>query len=154
MNSGLNRRGLLLGVAAVAVAATSHSALSGTDLPSVVAFRNPGCGCCENWAKLMEKARFKITMSDDPDLVARHKSLGVPEALTGCHVSQIGRYIVEGHVPVEDILRLLHEQPDATGLAVPGMPLGSPGMETDAEPEKYAVLIFNRDGTSKVYSQH
>jgi hypothetical protein len=115
---------------------------------------NPGCQCCGNWANLMEQAGFMITMSDDPDLAARRKALGVPELLTGCHLAQIGRYIIEGHVPVDDILRLLDEQPDAMGLAVPGMPAGSPGMETESNAEKYSVLLFEADGTSKIYSQH
>jgi hypothetical protein len=155
MNSGLNRRKVLLGAgAAAAFAATSQPGWSENELPEVNAFRNPGCGCCGNWAKLMEQAGFKITMTDDPDLAGRRKSLGVPEALGGCHFAQVGRYIIEGHVPVSDILRILDEQPDAMGLAVPGMPAGSPGMETEGQVEKYSVLIFKPDGSSEVYRQY
>ena len=149
----MNRRSLMLAlVAGCAFRAGGVAAEAG--LPKVVAYRNPGCGCCEKWAGLLEKAGFAVTMTEDPDLAARRKSLGIPELVVGCHLAQIGRYTIEGHVPVEDILRVLDEQPEAMGLAVPGMPAGSPGMETEGEADRYSVLIFNRDGTSKVYSQH
>jgi hypothetical protein len=144
----------LLALSSAGCALMAGVALSTPKLPDVMAFRNPGCGCCESWAKLMEKAGFKITMSDDPDLAGRRKGLGVPESFAGCHFAQLGSYIIEGHVPVDDILRLLDEQPNAMGLAVPGMPAGSPGMETGGEAERYSVLIFQPDGSSEVYSQH
>lgn len=155
MNDLINRRTLLLAAASSGFAsAGARHAFARAELPTVAAYRNPGCGCCENWSNLLKAAGFKITMSDDPNLARRRQSLGIPESVAGCHLALIGRYMIEGHVPVEDIFRLLSEQPDAMGLAVPGMPSGSPGMETGGEVEKYSVLIFNADGTSKVYSQH
>jgi hypothetical protein len=135
-------------------ALSTGNGIAQTELPAVLAFRNPGCACCEKWATLLENAGFKVSMTDDSDLPARRKALGVPESLAGCHVAQIGRYIIEGHVPVEDILRVLDQKPDVLGLAVPGMPAGSPGMETDGEVDRYSVLVFREDGSSEVYSQH
>lgn len=123
-------------------------------LPIITAFRNPGCGCCEKWAENLTKAGFEISMTDDPALNKRRAKLGVPADLAGCHTAQVGDYIVEGHVPPEDILRLLAEKPEARGLAVPGMPMGSSGMETDGPADAYEVLVFMRDGTSKLYARH
>jgi hypothetical protein len=102
----------------------------------------------------METAGFKVTLTEDPDLAAKQRTLGIPEALTGCHFARIGPYLITGHVPSEDVLRLLAESPEAKGLALPGMPLGSPGMETGGQPEKYSILLFKADGSSSVYSQH
>jgi hypothetical protein len=124
------------------------------NLPSVIAFRNPGCGCCEKWAGLLKQAGFEVTMTDDPALDARRVRLGVPADIAGCHTAQMGDYIVEGHVPPEDILRFLAEKPEARGLAVPGMPMGSTGMETDGPADAYDVLVFKSDGTSKLYARH
>ena len=123
-------------------------------LPAVIAFRNPGCGCCEKWAENLTQAGFDITMTDDPALDARRAKLGVPADIAGCHTAQVGDYIIEGHVPPEDILRLLAEKPEARGLAVPGMPMGSSGMETDGPAEAYDVIVFMADGTSTIYARH
>ncbi len=123
------------------------------ELPEIRAFRNPGCGCCEKWAEHLRAAGFKVTMTDD-DLAGRRRSLGVPETFAGCHLAEAGPYIIEGHVPAQDILRLLKERPQAMGLSVPGMPVGSPGMEADGGSESYAVLLFSKDGRSEIYSRH
>ena len=125
-----------------------------SELPVIRAFRNPGCGCCEKWAEHLKAAGFEVTMADDVDLAGRRRSLGVPDSLAGCHLAEAGPYIIEGHVPAQDIIQLLKEKPDALGLSVPGMPVGSPGMEADGESESYAVLLFSKDGSSKVYSRH
>ena len=151
----MNRRSLLLAMASAACGLASFGpGYAAPALPSVRAYHNPGCTCCHGWAKHMETAGFKVTLTEDADLAAKQKALGVPEALSGCHFARVGPYLITGHVPSEDVLRLLAEKPKAKGLALPGMPLGSPGMDTGGEPEKYTVLIFNADGTSKVYSQH
>lgn len=144
---------LICGAAAIQFAwPAAGNAVSG--LPAVTAFRNPGCGCCEKWAENLTKAGFEITMTDDPALDARRARLGVPVGIAGCHTAKVGDYIIEGHVPPEDILRLLTEKPEARGLAVPGMPMGSSGMETDRPAEAYDVLVFMADGTSKLYARH
>ena len=153
MSGTVDRRLVLFALAGGLAVPHARRVFAGAALPALVAYRNPGCGCCENWAKLMEAAGFKTTMLDDPDLAARRTSLGLPESLAGCHLAQIGPYVIEGHVPADDLLRLLRERPAAKGLAVPGMPSGSPGME-GGEVEKYDVLIFQADGSSEVYSSH
>ena len=125
-----------------------------TSLPSVVAYRNPGCGCCERWAENMEAAGFAVTMSDDPNLADRRSKLGVPSDLAGCHLALVGDYVIEGHVPPEDVLSFLASKPNARGLAVPGMPVGSSGMEMGDTKEAYDVLIYTADGKSQVYARH
>lgn len=122
--------------------------------PAVKAYRNPGCGCCEKWADLMKQAGFDITMEDDDDLADRKEQLGVPADLAGCHTALIGDYVIEGHVPPQDILKFLAVKPVALGLAVPGMPVGSPGMETDGTKDSYEVVQFSKDGSRHVYAKH
>jgi hypothetical protein len=146
------RRAVLhLGVA-VGIASQARPILPATTtLPTVIAYRNPGCGCCEMCARHLRRAGFEVTMNDDPHLAARQTDLGVPEVLRGCHTATVGRYVIEGHVPAPDILRLLKNQPNAKGLAVPGMPASSPGMETLGVVEKYDVLLFRADGSSQIF---
>ena len=146
------RQALILLAAPLAFVFAPSSARAG--LPSVKAYRNPGCGCCEKWSGLMKEAGFAITMEDDPNLADLKASLGVPAAIAGCHTSIIGHYIIEGHVPPADVIKFLNEKPDALGLAVPGMPAESPGMEAGGTPVAYDVLVFKRDGSSMVYSKH
>lgn len=148
------RRAMSMAGAAAMSFAWSAAVNATSKLPPVTAFRNPGCSCCEKWAENLTKAGFEITMADDPALDQRRSTLGVPADIAGCHTAQVGDYIIEGHVPPEDILRLLAEKPEARGLAVPGMPMGSSGMETDGPADAYEVLMFMRDGTSKLYARH
>ncbi|HKG75353.1 MAG TPA: DUF411 domain-containing protein [Aestuariivirgaceae bacterium] len=154
MRYRVSRRTALLGLGVVFVLTNRVTAFAAAELPSVRAYHNPGCTCCHGWAKHMEAAGFKVTLIEDPDLAAKQRALGVPEALTGCHFARIGPYLITGHVPSEDVLRMLAEKPNAKGLALPGMPLGSPGMEMGSKTEKFSVLIFFADSTSKVFSQH
>ena len=127
--------------------------LGAAELPEIAAYRNPGCSCCELWAEHLRKAGFGVRMSDDADLTARRKKLGMPESVAGCHLAEIGPYVIDGHVPAQDILRLLDEKPDALGLAVPGMPMGAPGMEGgDSEP--FTVMLVAKDGSTREFSRH
>ena len=146
------RQALILLAAPLAFVFAQSRAQAG--LPSVQAYRNPGCGCCEKWSGLMKDAGFAITMEDDVNLADRKASLGVPADIAGCHTAIIGQYIIEGHVPPADVVRFLSEAPLALGLAVPGMPAESPGMENGGEPEKYDVLVFTGDGKSRIYASH
>ena len=146
------RQALILLAAPLAFVFEAPSAQAG--LPSVKAYRNPGCGCCEKWSGLMKDAGFVITMEDDPNLAQRKTSLGVPTDIAGCHTAIIGQYVIEGHVPPADVIKFLNEKPDALGLAVPGMPAESPGMELGGTPVAYDVLVFKRDGSSMVYAKH
>lgn len=103
----------------------------------------------------MKEAGFAgVTMADDPDLDARRSALGTPAGLAGCHIALIGDYVFEGHVPPADIISFLAAGLDAKGLAVPGMPVGSPGMEMGDAKEPFDVLVFMADGTSHVYARH
>jgi hypothetical protein len=127
-------------------------------LPLVEVYKNPYCGCCDGWSAHLEKAGFPVTVYVVEDTDATRQQLGMPVAYASCHTAKISGdkpYLLEGHVPVEDIKRLLKEAPDALGIAVPGMPLGSPGMEVPKEHEQpYETLLILPDGSSRVYAQH
>lgn len=154
MSYGLfTRRQILQGASSMFLAAPASPAFAASK-PAILAYRNPGCGCCEKWAALMRESGFQVTMQDDPDLDERRAKAGVPAELAGCHTAFMGDYIVEGHVPAEDITRLLAESPAVRGIAVPGMPIGSPGMETGDRNDAYDVLAFNADGAWSVFASH
>ena len=146
------RQALILLAAPLAFVFEAPGAQAG--LPSVKAYRNPGCGCCEKWSGLMKEAGFATTMEDDANLAQRKASLGVPADIAGCHTAIIGQYIIEGHVPPADVIKFLNEKPDALGLAVPGMPAESPGMEAGGTADKYDVLLFTKGGKSSIYARH
>lgn len=118
-------------------------------------YKSPSCECCTAWVEHLLKNGFSVTVEKQEDMNAVKKRLGVPEGMTSCHTGVIGDYVVEGHVPAEDLRRLLQERPAVHGLAVPGMPIGSPGMEVPGQkPDPYAVLTFTRDGTTRVFANH
>jgi hypothetical protein len=110
-------------------------------LPAMVVFRDPTCGCCHKWVEHLTVNGFAVTVHDAPSMKAIKARLGVPAELASCHTGEIGGYVIEGHVPAAAIQRLLAEKPQGRGLAVPGMPIGSPGMEGGA-PEIYEVTLF------------
>lgn len=114
-------------------------------LPPVSVYKDPRCGCCAAWARYLAQAGFAVTTHDVSDLPERKRALGVPAQLGSCHTAQVGPYVVEGHVPAAAIERLLREQPKAIGIAVAGMPVGSPGME-GPNPESYEVKLFDAHG--------
>lgn len=123
-------------------------------LPLVTVYKTPSCGCCARWITHLEENGFRVETVDVDDLGAVKAQYGIPDALASCHTAIVGGYVVEGHVPAGDVQRLLREQPEAGGLAVPGMPIGSPGMEMPGRPnEPYAVLLVDDGGTS-VYTRH
>lgn len=149
------RRNFILRVLAGATGfAVQSSCGRAAPFPEIKAYRNPGCGCCEKWVQHLKDAGFAITMEDDGNLAVRKAELGVPDDLQSCHTAIVGDYIIEGHVPAEDIILFLAENPDARGLAVPDMPMGSPGMEMDGMKDAYDVVVFSRDGSRKVYAHH
>ena len=119
-----------------------------------VFYRNPGCDCCHVWTERMAAAGLPVVLQDSDDLGGVSEKLGVPAALQGCHVGEIGGYVVSGHVPPQDIKRLLKEQPQARGLLVAGMPIGSPGMEMGGQTEPYDVLLLMADGSTKVFASY
>lgn len=115
--------------------------------------KSPYCGCCAKWIEHLKEHGFDVKVTNTERLGAIKDELKVPEALRSCHTAKIGRYVVEGHVPVEDINRLLKEKPDAAGIAVAGMPMGAPGMEHGDHKEPYKTMLFGTKGT-KVYASH
>jgi hypothetical protein len=120
---------------------------------AVQVWKAPSCGCCKDWVRHLEANGFKVTVHDSGNTAARAR-LGIPMRLGSCHTAQVAGYAIEGHVPAADIRRLLAERPDAIGLAVPGMPVGSPGMdgpEYGARKDPYDVLLLRRDGHTTIY---
>lgn len=118
----------------------------------VVMYKNPGCECCEKWANYLEQHGYTVSVNKANNMPAIKTKYGVPENMQSCHTALIGGYVVEGHVPIEDINRLLKEQPAVIGIAAPGMPASSPGMNT-ALNEPYNVYLFNDHG-SQLFAQH
>lgn len=124
-----------------------------SERPQLVVRKTPWCGCCGAWASQAEAAGFAVEVHDHEDLGPIKRALGVPAAQASCHTAEVGGYFIEGHVPFADIHRLLAEKPAARGLAVPGMPLGSPGMEADVK-QAYSVNLVGRDGSVSEFSRH
>jgi hypothetical protein len=121
-------------------------------LASIKVYKDPNCGCCKEWVKHLEQNGFKVEVVDMPDLSAVKAKYGVTDTLKACHTGVVNGYVVEGHVPADLILKMLKEKPAIAGLAVPGMPMGSPGME-GASAQHYDVLTFDRAGHTSVYAQ-
>lgn len=137
---------LLLACQASAPAADSEQ-------PLVTVYKSPTCGCCTKWAAHLEANGFRVQVKDVTDLAAVKAQYGVPERLTACHTAVVEGYVVEGHVPATDIVRLLSERPAVRGIAVPGMPLGSPGMESSTT-QPYTTYTFDEVGNITVFAEH
>ena len=130
-----------------------NDVLSDASLLSV--HKTPTCGCCGEWVEHMRQSGFEVEVFEANDLSPVKQRVGLPYGLGSCHTAEIDGYFVEGHVPATDVKRLLSERPDARGLTVPGMPLGSPGMEVPGgRREAYDVLLVRPDGTTEVYASH
>lgn len=147
-NSYSRRAVLLAGFGAIA----ASSARAGASLPKVIVNKDPNCGCCQKWADHLSAADFPVEVVAKADLAALKARLGVTDELKSCHTAEVGGYVLEGHVPADAVLRLLRERPAAVGLAVPGMPAGSPGMEGGAA-ETYDVILFGMD-FRKIYARY
>ena len=129
---------------------------STTSKPSVEVWKDPNCGCCKDWVLYLEQNGFAVRVFDTGNTQAR-KRLGVPENLGSCHTALVGGYAIEGHVPAHDIARLLREKPQAIGLAVPGMPVGSPGMDGavyQGRKDPYNVLLIGKSGAPTVFQSY
>lgn len=116
----------------------------------LVVYKDPDCGCCDKWVDHMREHGFEVQAFDTTELRRIKLSHGIPPALHSCHTALVDGYVVEGHVPADLVSRLLRERPDVRGLAVPGMPLGSPGMEAPVS-EPYDILSFQADGGTRVF---
>ena len=120
----------------------------------IIVYRSPSCGCCSKWIEHVKRHGFVVKDIKDEDMDAVKRRLGLPEQLQSCHTAVVGTYLVEGHVPAGDIKRLLKSKPKLDGLAVPGMPMGTPGMEMGARKDPFSVLGFTKDGRTTVFSDY
>jgi hypothetical protein len=144
-----------IGLAALALAiALTSSGVEAQRPVAVQVFKDAWCGCCSIWVEHLKRSGFAATATDAPDMAAIKTKHGVPQNARSCHTALVGGYVIEGHVPAAEIQRLLKEKPKIAGLAVAGMPIGSPGMEgPNARP--YDVLAFDKTGKTSLYStQH
>ena len=147
----MKRRTLIAG----ALAAATLS-LQAQGAPLVEVWKDPDCGCCKDWVKHLEANGFRVKVHDQGNTAAR-KRVGLPDALGSCHTAVVGTYVVEGHVPAREIQRLLREKPRALGLAVPGMPVGSPGMdgpEYGGRKDRYDVLLVATNGSTRIFQSY
>lgn len=120
----------------------------------ITVYKSATCGCCKEWVKHLQANGFSVKAHDVSDLMSYKTANGVPMKLSSCHTATVEGYAIEGHVPASDIKRLLKERPAVSGLAVPGMPVGSPGMEQGAHKDRYEVLTFDKQGNTGVYARY
>ncbi|RAR85566.1 hypothetical protein AX018_100419 [Paracidovorax anthurii] len=152
------RRRALLAAAAASAAATALPARAQASAPPtpLEVWKDPSCGCCQDWVDHLRANGFAPTVHETGNTAVR-KRLGLPDRLGSCHTALVGGYLIEGHVPAADVRRLLREKPQALGLAVPGMPVGSPGMDGaiyGGRRDAYDVLLVARDGSTRVFTSY
>ncbi len=148
----MKRRTFLNGFLLAAVLPLSAQAAK---KPVVTVYKTPTCGCCHEWVAHLQQQGFEVIAKDVPDTAPYRSRFGVPKELGSCHTGVIDGYALEGHVPAADIRRLLAERPKARGLAVPGMPVGSPGMEVEgSRRDAFDVVLFSDDGSRKVWQHY
>ncbi|MEK7737402.1 MAG: DUF411 domain-containing protein [Pseudomonadota bacterium] len=133
--------------------ALSFHVLAASALPTVDVYKSASCGCCGKWVEHLRQNGFEVKTHDVGDVSGKRKNLGMPERFGSCHTAKVGAYVIEGHVPAQDIRRLLKEQPKALGLAVPSMPPGSPGMESPS-PVAYDTLLVQKNDSASVFARH
>ena len=156
---GINRQRRLLMTGAAALGLASVGLVQAQVVPAapgIELWKDPHCGCCKDWISHMEQNGFKASVNETGNYAVRAR-LGMPQQLGSCHTALVQGYVIEGHVPAQDIQRLLKEKPQALGLAVPGMPIGSPGMDGPAyggRRDRYEVLLVLKDGSTRVFQRH
>lgn len=144
------------GVTAAAAGAIVFAGLFGSDRATaeeITVYKSPSCGCCGNWAMHLRQNGFDVSIKNIEDVDPVKKQAGIPNDLESCHTAFVAGYVVEGHVPAENIRKILAERPKIKGLAVPGMPSSAPGMD-GPDPEPYTVYSFDADGKAKVYASY
>jgi hypothetical protein len=155
--SSLHRRGALALALGAGAALVTTRAMAQQARPELHVRRDAGCGCCLAWAEIMGRSgRFTLTVTNEADLGALKQSLGVPRDLASCHTATVAGFVIEGHVPLDDIVRLMETRPAGVrGIAVPGMPIGSPGMEQSGMGrDAFEVLAFSGDGARRVFARY
>ena len=146
---------LFIGVVAVAALSLAGFAAAQRTAPTVEVFKSATCGCCVNWVKHLEANGFRTRVTDVEDMTTVKAKYGVPGRLSSCHTGVVNGYVLEGHVPAADVHRLLSDRPAVAGVAVPGMPIGSPGMEVPGNPvQRYDVLTFDKQGQTTVFASY
>lgn len=148
-----DRRFFLRGFAATLALTPAGLLRAAASAPQMQVYKSRTCGCCNKWIEHVRAAGFVVEATDVPDVEPYKRQYGLPPRLGSCHTALVEGYVIEGHVPADDIIRLLKERPEVLGLAVPGMPMGSPGMEGPAA-EPYDTLAFAADGTTSVFAAH
>ena len=150
------RRMLRAGIAAAALLVSLGALMAAqrAQTPTIEVYKTPTCGCCGLWVEHLERNGFATKVTDLQDLAPLKTQHQVPGRLQSCHTAVVDGYVIEGHVPAADIHRLLKERPAVAGLAVPGMPIGSPGMEVGTTVQPYDVLTFTREGQAGVFASY
>jgi len=146
------KRRVFIGQLAAVVTMSAFSAHA-EDAPLMKVYKSPTCGCCSKWVEHMRDAGFEVETSNVRDVGVYKREYGLPPELASCHIGIVDGYVVEGHVPADDVIRMLKEKPAIKGIAVPGMPIGSPGME-GPNPDRYETLSFDANGTIEVFATH
>ncbi|MES2226798.1 MAG: DUF411 domain-containing protein [Pseudomonadota bacterium] len=149
----MKRRHFLTTLAASA-AVTALPALAATALPLVEVFKSSTCGCCGAWVDHLKAAGFPVKVTEVGDTTVTRKRYGLPDKFGSCHTGVVNGYVVEGHVPADDVKRMLAAKPAAIGLAVPGMPPGSPGMEVGNRKDPYDVFLIDKSGRETVFAHY
>ncbi|HEX6965871.1 MAG TPA: DUF411 domain-containing protein [Gemmatimonadaceae bacterium] len=147
--------GYTAGTVAALVASRGTALALPLGAPHIDVKKQVGCGCCTKWVEHLRANGFDVTAAEDPNVDQFKDQVGVPPALRSCHTATVEGYVVEGHVPAADIKRMLAQRPAIIGLAAPGMPMGSPGMEMPGmAPDPYDVIAFGKDGKTRVWAKH
>lgn len=158
----MHRRKVLAGIGMFALAGCSRNSVEpgvavageAAAFPLMQVHKNEGCGCCDQWVEHMRAAGFKAEVHEVSNMGPIKERVGVPPAMGSCHTAEVDGYFLEGHVPAQDAIRLLKDRPEARGLTVPGMPLGSPGMEVEGQSQPYDVHLVAKDGSTTVFAHH
>ncbi len=136
------------------VAALTATAAFAVGPQKVEVYKSPTCGCCTEWVSYMKRNGFDVVVHEVRDVMPYRDRYGVPDAMSSCHTALVGGYVIEGHVPAADVRRLLRDKPKATGIAVPGMVQGSPGMEQGHRADRYNVILFTKGEWPKTFARH
>ena len=149
--NNLTRRAVLV---LAAMSAFAGPVLAAAARTQITVWKTPNCGCCKDWVKHLETNGFDPVTYDVKETASKRQALGLVEKYGSCHTATVNGYVLEGHVPARDIQRLLREKPSAIGLAVPGMPVGSPGMDMGTGADAFDVVLVLKDGSSRVFQSY
>jgi hypothetical protein len=151
----LSRRGFIAGAAGFLLVSGRGRWMAAHTATPITIYKSRTCGCCTKWVEHLSANGFATTVHDEEEMDRLKDEMGVPQPVRSCHTALIGTYLIEGHVPASDIRRLLAERPKIAGLAVPGMPAGTPGMaEPGTKADGYDVVAFQSDGSTRLFATH